>query len=128
MSNCRSTWTSRIGSRERDSAARIAQALPTLFGVGERKREIGRYALLAHAGLNVLVLLVERSPNRVSHELRDKPLAVFAAASLGIEVADHVHRGCRARIDDAELQGVAHSTHSDEITLHRSHRDRIMRE
>ena len=45
-------WTLTISSRERDSAARIAQSLPTLFGVGERKREIGRYALLAHAGLN----------------------------------------------------------------------------
>ena len=79
-------WTLTISSRERDSAARIAQSLPALFGVGERKCEIGRYALFAHAGLDVLVLLVERSPNRVSHELRDKPLAVLAAASLGGQV------------------------------------------
>ena len=51
--------------------------------------------MFAHAGLNVLVLLVERSPNRVSHELRNKPLAVFAAASLGVEVQNSRNRTSR---------------------------------
>ena len=112
---------------ECDCAARVAQALPSHLRVGECEREVGRYALLAHTRLDVLVLLAERGPNRVSHELWNKPLAVLAAVCLGVEVADHVHRGRRARVDETEFQSIAHSTHANKVALHSSHRDRVVR-